>query len=60
MARLIKPTSGQVTLGGKPIHNIPPKQLARILGLLPQTPIVPEGITVADLVGRGRFPHQTS
>jgi len=59
MARLIKPTSGQVTLGGKPIQKIPPKQLARVLGLLPQSPIVPEGITVADLVGRGRFPHQT-
>ncbi|MBM7605129.1 iron complex transport system ATP-binding protein [Metabacillus crassostreae] len=59
MARLIKPTSGQVTFGGKPINKIPPKQLARVLGLLPQSPIVPEGITVADLVGRGRFPHQT-
>jgi len=59
MARLIKPTSGQVTLEGKPIHKIPPKQFARVLGLLPQSPIVPEGITVADLVGRGRYPHQT-
>jgi len=59
MARLIKPISGQVTLGGKSIHKIPPKQVARVLGLLPQSPIVPEGITVADLVGRGRFPHQT-
>ncbi|MGM7636831.1 ABC transporter ATP-binding protein [Bacillus sp. Hm123] len=59
MARLIKPTSGQVTLHGKPIDKMQPKKLARILGLLPQSPIVPEGITVADLVGRGRFPHQT-
>lgn len=59
MARLIKPTSGQVTLDGKPIHKIPPKQLACVLGVLPQSPIVPEGITVADLVGRGRYPHQT-
>ena len=59
VARLIKPTSGQVTLDGKPIQKIPPKQLARVLGLLPQSPIVPEGITVADLVGRGRFPHHT-
>ncbi len=59
MARLIKPTSGQVTLDGKPINKIPPKRLACVLGLLPQSPIVPEGITVADLVGRGRFPHQT-
>ncbi|AEI41687.1 ABC transporter ATP-binding protein [Paenibacillus mucilaginosus] len=59
LARLIKPTSGKITLDGKPIETIPPKQLARIVGLLPQSPIVPEGITVADLVGRGRFPHQS-
>ena len=59
MARLIKPESGEVVLNGKSIHHMPPKQLARILGLLPQSPIVPEGITVADLVGRGRFPHQS-
>ncbi|SBV97963.1 iron-enterobactin transporter subunit; ATP-binding component of ABC superfamily [uncultured Eubacteriales bacterium] len=58
MARLMKPMGGEITLDGKQIGKIPPKQLARTLGLLPQTPIVPEGITVADLVGRGRFPHQ--
>ncbi|WP_099300673.1 ABC transporter ATP-binding protein [Bacillus sp. Marseille-P3800] len=59
MARLLKPESGSVTLDGKEITQIPPKKLARVLGLLPQSPIVPEGITVADLVGRGRFPHQS-
>ena len=59
MARLIKPTSGSITLDGKAISKIPPKQLARVIGLLPQSPIVPEGISVADLVGRGRFPHQS-
>lgn len=59
MARLIKPTAGQVVLDGKSIYKMPSKELARTLGLLPQSPIVPEGITVADLVGRGRFPHQT-
>ncbi|WP_127580491.1 ABC transporter ATP-binding protein [Paenibacillus koleovorans] len=59
LARLIKPTSGEVTLDGKSIGKIPPKQLARVVGLLPQSPIVPEGISVADLVGRGRFPHQS-
>jgi iron complex transport system ATP-binding protein len=59
LARLIKPTSGKVTLDGRPIGKIPPKQLARVLGLLPQSPIVPEGISVTDLVGRGRFPHQS-
>lgn len=59
MARLIKPTGGEVLLDGKSIHKMAPKQLAKVLGLLPQSPIVPEGITVADLVGRGRFPHQS-
>ncbi|XID91465.1 ABC transporter ATP-binding protein [Paenibacillaceae bacterium WGS1546] len=59
LARLIKPASGQITLDGKPIGKIPSKQLARVVGMLPQSPIVPEGISVADLVGRGRFPHQS-
>ena len=59
LARLIKPTSGKITLDGKPLSKIPPKQLARVLGLLPQSPIVPEGISVSDLVGRGRYPHQS-
>lgn len=59
LARLIKPASGEVLLDGRSIHTIPSKQLARVVGLLPQSPIVPEGITVADLVGRGRYPHQS-
>lgn len=59
MARIIKPTSGKITIDGKPINKIPTKQFARVLGLLPQSPIVPEGISVADLIGRGRFPHQS-
>jgi len=59
LAKLIKPSSGEVTLDGKAISKIPPKQLARVLGILPQSPVVPEGITVADLIGRGRFPHQS-
>jgi iron complex transport system ATP-binding protein len=59
MAKLIKPSEGDISLDGKEIHKYPPKQLARMLGLLPQSPVVPDGITVADLVGRGRFPHQS-
>ncbi|MDN6658900.1 MAG: ABC transporter ATP-binding protein, partial [Acidipropionibacterium jensenii] len=43
---------------GRDVHSMPAKELARTLGLLPQSPIAPEGITVADLVGRGRHPHQ--
>src|SRR5690606_24957499 len=58
MSRLLSPRGGQVLLDGKAVHRMPAKELARTLGLLPQSPIAPEGITVADLVGRGRHPHQ--
>ena len=58
MARLLKPRTGQVLLDGKPVHGIPTKDVARTLGLLPQNPLAPEGVTVVDLVGRGRTPHQ--
>jgi len=58
MSRLLAPRTGRVILDGKDVHRMPAKQLARTLGLLPQSPIAPEGITVADLVGRGRHPHQ--
>ncbi len=58
MSRLLSPRAGRVLLDGKAVHRMPAKELARTLGLLPQSPIAPEGITVADLVGRGRHPHQ--
>ncbi len=58
MSRLLAPRGGQVLLDGRAVHAMPAKQLARTLGLLPQSPTAPEGITVADLVGRGRHPHQ--
>ena len=57
MSRLLAPRDGQVLLDGKSIHSMAPRKLAQTLGLLPQSPIAPEGITVADLVGRGRHPH---
>lgn len=58
MSRLLAPRAGRVVLDGREVHRMPAKELARTLGLLPQSPIAPEGITVADLVGRGRHPHQ--
>ncbi len=58
MARLLAPTSGSILLDGRDIHTMPTKEVARVLGLLAQSPIAPEGIIVADLVGRGRHPHQ--
>ena len=57
VSRLLAPSQGRVLLDGKSVHRSPTRELARTLGLLPQSPIAPEGITVADLVGRGRHPH---
>ncbi len=59
LARLLPPETGQVVLDGKSIARLPGREVARRLGLLPQSPMAPDGITVADLVARGRFPHQS-
>ncbi|MGK5628273.1 ABC transporter ATP-binding protein [Streptomyces sp. URMC 123] len=58
LSRMLKPAAGRVLLDGQDIASLPAKRLARTLGLLPQTSIAPDGITVADLVSRGRYPHQ--
>ncbi|GLY07782.1 ABC transporter ATP-binding protein [Actinoplanes sp. NBRC 101535] len=58
MARLLRPSAGQVILDGADIRSYPTKEVARRVGLLPQTAIAPDGITVADLVARGRYPYQ--
>ncbi len=57
-ARLNKPTKGDIFLDDKNISAIQSKEIARVLGLLPQSPVVPEGIKVYDLVSRGRFPYR--
>ena len=59
LAWLMSPAAGQVILDGSDISRLRTKDVAKRLGLLPQSSIAPEGITVADLVTRGRFPHQT-
>jgi len=58
MSRLLVPQSGRVLLDGKDIHQLPARELARKLGVLPQGPVTPEGITAAELVSRGRHPHR--
>lgn len=58
LTRLLRPTGGAVTLDGADIHRMPARALALKLGLLPQQPITPEGITVEALVRLGRYPHQ--
>lgn len=58
LARLLTPMSGEVRLDERPLGEYQPKELARAVGLLPQTSLAPDGITVIDLVARGRYPHQ--
>jgi iron complex transport system ATP-binding protein len=58
LARLLTPLHGVVHLDGRDLADIPSRRLATRVGLLPQQPTAPDGITVADLIGRGRHPHQ--
>jgi iron complex transport system ATP-binding protein len=59
IARLLKPKAGRVLLDGKAITSMRTRELAKVLGLLPQSPTAPEGLSVADLVAKGRHPHQS-
>lgn len=58
LGRLLAPQDGVVHLDGDDLATIGSRDLATKIGLLPQQPIAPDGITVADLIGRGRHPHQ--
>ena len=58
MANLLPTQAGEVTLDGTPIRALRRRDLARSLGVLPQTPVAPDGLIVSDLVARGRHPHQ--
>ncbi|NEB10082.1 ABC transporter ATP-binding protein [Streptomyces coelicoflavus] len=59
LSRLLKPTGGSVVLDGEDIAALKTRDVAKKLGLLPQAPVAPEGLTVSDLVARGRHPHQS-
>lgn len=59
LARLLKPQSGTVYLDGKAIAQLPTKEVAKRIGILPQSPSAPEGLTVRELIAQGRYPHQT-
>ncbi|MGW5017906.1 ABC transporter ATP-binding protein [Streptomyces cacaoi] len=58
LGRLLRPRAGTVLLDGRELARIPTRRIARAVGLLPQSPVAPEAITVSDLVSRGRQPHQ--
>lgn len=59
LARILTPSEGQVLLDGQDIHRSKTREVAKKLGLLPQGPVAPEGLTVRELVAQGRFPHQS-
>lgn len=59
LSRLLRPVTGAVHLDGHDIHRMKAKALARQLGILPQAPVAPEGLTVHELVAQGRYPHQS-
>ncbi|WP_419818622.1 ABC transporter ATP-binding protein [Glaciibacter flavus] len=58
LGRLLKPSAGRVMLDGRDLNQIAPREVARTIAVLPQQPVAPDGVTVADLVSRGRHPHQ--
>ncbi|BBY88950.1 ABC transporter ATP-binding protein [Mycolicibacterium tokaiense] len=58
LTRLLTPRGGAVLLDGSSVQEMASIDVAKVVGLLPQSPVAPDGITVADLVGRGRYPHQ--
>ncbi len=58
LSRLLKPGGGMVLLGGKSIQTLSAKGAAKQIGILPQSPVAPEGLTIHELVAQGRYPHQ--
>jgi iron complex transport system ATP-binding protein len=58
LARILKPVGGAVLLDGESIHRMPTKVVAQRIGILPQSPTAPDGLSIEDLIGRGRYPHQ--
>lgn len=59
LARLMKPRGGTIYLDGDAISGLPTREVARRLGILPQSPDAPEGLTVRELAAQGRYPHQS-
>ena len=59
LARVLPVVSGAALLDGKDIHKLPTRDVAAKLGLLPQGPVTPEGVTARELVAQGRYPHQS-
>ena len=58
LGRQLAPMSGSIEVAGRDLATVRPREYARSVAFLPQSPLVPEGLTVAELVARGRHPHR--
>lgn len=58
LCRLLNPKQGNVILNGDQIQRMPSKEVAKLLGFLPQSSPTPERVTIEELVSRGRYAHQ--
>lgn len=58
LGRQLRPLSGSIETDGHLLSEIRAREHARSVAFLPQSPLVPEGLTVAELVARGRHPHR--
>lgn len=57
LSRIIPPRSGEILLDGKDISRIPRRELARLVGVVPQIPLLPSTFTAFEIVLMGRNPH---
>ncbi|WP_129360089.1 MULTISPECIES: ABC transporter ATP-binding protein [Micrococcaceae] len=59
LSRVLTPSAGKIFLDDAAMDKSRTKDIARVLAMLPQTPEAPSGVSVADVVARGRYPHQS-
>lgn len=58
IARVLQPKQGNIYLDGENILNKDPRDIAKKMAFLPQSPSAPKGLNVEELVSYGRFPYQ--
>ena len=58
LGRILHPMEGEVLVKGQNVHKTSTREIAKIIGLLPQSPKAPNGLTVSEIVEYGRFPHK--
>ncbi|HZE40513.1 MAG TPA: ABC transporter ATP-binding protein [Stackebrandtia sp.] len=58
LARVLPCQGGTVTIDGEAVAAMKARRLAQRLGMLPQHPVNPDGVSVEALVRLGRYPHQ--